>query len=143
MLLAMNSKQSLLFLLFVSLVIAVSLQSQKDTNPSPTIQTASINLPVPLDNPNIRQVSLFYSFYGRVKLIETIGDDMQLILDSSDTNLPAFILNSKNSQIMKFDGSGSYKPASADTLKTGLTVNIQMMYDLRLHTWKLTRVYIF
>lgn len=140
------------FFLLVLLAIAFILQFKivnfqdifkKDTNPPPALETNKIDLPVPLNQPNIRQVYLLYSFYGRIKLVEATGDDVQLILDVSDPILPSFILNSKDSQIIKMNSSGSQKFASVDDLKPGLTINIQIKYDLRLNTWKIIRVYIF
>lgn len=139
---------TIFFVLLISLMLAYAFQFkinnfQNIFKKSGPPDTSRINLPIPLDNPNIRQVSLLYSFYGRIKLVKSAGDDMQLILDVADTNLPPFILNSKDSQIIKVDSSGSLKRVSSDNLKPGLTTNIQMLYDLRLHTWKITRVYIF
>ncbi|MDO8470480.1 MAG: hypothetical protein Q7S63_00705 [bacterium] len=139
----MNPRQAFLFLFFVLLVIAASLHSNKGINFLPTAQTTSINLPVPLDNPNIRQVSLFYNFYGRIKLAEPAGNDVRLVLDSSDATLPAFIVDSKDSQVLRIDASGAQVSVSLEDLKPGLTTNIQMTYDLRLSIWKITRVYIF
>ncbi len=145
-----------LFLVLIAIIYVFQSQTtifqntfKSKVSPAPILETTKIDLPVPLTQPNIRQVYLFYSFYGRIKTVKTIEGGVQLILDVEDLSLPEFIVKPHEAQIIKVDsvgpiaGPGNQKNASADILEPGLTVNIQIRYDLRLYTWQVIRVYVF
>lgn len=134
----------LFFVLSIILVLTVG-QNRKinlSVNQSTTPQasnTNSLQLPFPINKPYLGMVILVYNFSGGIKEIKTTSDGSQLILDISDNNLPPFILNPGYTKLYKAV-DGQPKEISANDLKMGQNVSVQIMYDLKLNVWRVIRV---
>ncbi len=139
----------LFFVLIATLISVISNQKTKPlNNPSKTISSStenanSINLPFPINKPYLGMVILVYNFFGNIKEIKNVSEGMQVILDIPNDNLPSFIVNTQYTQIFKPGTDGKLTPASTDDLKVGTKANVQIMYDLKLNTWRVIRVDIF
>lgn len=140
----------LFFILVIGLIVIISHQKARSlTNttkaaPSPTsTSSTSINLPYPIDKPNLGMVIVVYNFFGPIKEIKDTPEGKQLILDIPNDNLPNFILNTKYTQIFKLGSNSEPTSTSIDDLKVGIKVNVQIMYDLKLSIWRVLRVDIF
>lgn len=128
-----------LFFILTAILIGIIL-NQKTNSPTPTSDINSIKLPFPINKPYLGLVIIVYNFFGPVKEVKNVPEGTQLVLDIPNDQLPNFILNTQYTQMFKPSKDSKPTPASIDDLEVGIKVNVQMMYDLKLNTWRVIRV---
>lgn len=118
--------------------------SEKDKSLSENIPVQTndkINLPLNLNSRNITTVYLAYNFFGPIKELRKVPDGVQIILDTSEENLPLFLVNDRDTKIFIIKNDRQL-PTSIDDLKPGLQVAISTTYDLKYHIWVTRTIHI-
>ncbi|HEY5601372.1 MAG TPA: hypothetical protein VIK81_04810 [Patescibacteria group bacterium] len=132
----------LILLIILVLIVKVAFKDKfpdkklfKPTDQKQTIVTPTqITLPVSLSNRNLGSVYLAYNFFGPVKEIKNISQGKQLILNTSDSDLPTFVINDRTG-IFKIENDKSVTTKNVNDLKSGQRVSISTTYDLKSLTW--------
>lgn len=110
------------------------------TNILPTNNTPA-DLPVPITNPMVTNVYYAYNFFGKVKEVKTNSEETVLALDTADTTIPLFILETNGTQILQVK-NGQVAPAAITDLKPGSAVSVSSTYDVKLRLWQTRAVHL-
>lgn len=106
------------------------------------VETNSITLPIPLTNRNISTVFLSYSFFGPIKEIKETTGGKQIILDTTEKNLPDFIVSDKSAKVFNVEKTGNLTEVKIDNLKEKQRVSISTTYEIKTQLWIARSVYI-
>lgn len=141
-----TKKTGSIFVVLTAILIVilglVYLNQNKSLSENIPVQTNDkINLPLNLNNRNITTVYLAYNFFGPIKELKKVPDGVQIILDTSEENLPLFLVNDRDTKIFIVKNDRQV-PTSIDDLKPGLQVAISTTYDLKYHIWVTRTIHI-
>ena len=129
------------FILLIAIIAVNSVQIKpfftKTSKTQELDKASKIELPVSLDNRNVNNVYLAYTFLGPIKEIKKVSP-IEIILETSEKNLPQFVITQEDTKIFRVGQDTNITSADIDDLKEGLHVSISTTYDLKTHLW-LTR----
>lgn len=136
-----------IFFILLSATIAVNFPNIKSFLKKVPItadvdKAGKIELPVSLNNRNVNNVYLTYTFFGPIKEVKKLPDGTEIILETSEKDLPQFIITQKDVKIFKVGQGTNITPAGIDDLRKGAHVSISTTYDLKTHLWITRSVHI-
>lgn len=102
--------------------------------PSP-IADKKIDLPVSIKDPSVSDLYLAYNFFGPIKEIKDTTAGKQIILDTTEKDLPNFIISGQETSIGRISPNNAPTPASEKDLKTGQHVAISATYNVKKGDW--------
>lgn len=87
---------------------------------------------------------LHYFFHGKIKEIQKTADDSRIILEDTDSALPAFVITptTRISLIAPPYNASTVSPLSLSKLHAGAEIELSMEYDLRSTTWRVQDVFV-
>jgi len=144
-----KSKNFPIFVFFVLLaaVLAVNSSYIKSFLKNPSLKTQAENtgkleLPVSLNNLNVSNTYLAYNFFGPIKEVKKLASGTEIILETSEKDLPQFVITVDATKIFKVEKNTNITSATIEDLKKGAHVSISTTYDLKTHLWITRTVHI-
>ena len=144
-----KSRNFPIFIFFVLLtaILAVNSNSIKSFLKKAPItaevdKTRKIEPPVSLNNRNVNNAYLAYTFFGPIKETKKLSAGTEIILETSEKDLPQFIVDQDVTKIFKFEENKNIIGATIEDLRKGARVSISTTYDLKTHLWITRTVHI-
>lgn len=137
------------FVFFILLIAIIAVNSaqikQFFTKTVPTVEmdkAGKIDLPVSLNNLNVSNVYLAYNFFGPIKEIKRVPAGVEIILETSQRDLPQFIITPDVTKIFKIGQDTDVTSVTIEDLRKGGRVSISTTYDLKTLLWIARTVHI-
>lgn len=144
-------KSVFLLLLVISIGLGLIIVLQSQSNQKNSVNKGageyplkSIELPAPIDHPNVQAVFLHYLIAGPLKELKDVPQGKQLILEGKEEGLPPFII-SPETRIAKISppyGLKDITPLSIKELIPGVHLSISIEYDPRAKLWFLRDIFV-
>jgi hypothetical protein len=118
-------------------------KSKADVQKSETSSDVSADFPLSVNSQSVTSAYVHYYLTGTISEVKNDGG-YEIILDSSETNLPALIIGERTriSRITPPYSESTSQLMAASDLKEGLVVDISIEYDLRNKNWNILDVFV-
>lgn len=103
----------------------------------PPINTYS-DFPVKPNTNGVSSISMLYTFKGKITHIDKNKDALILTLDTQNPSFPTFRV--ERGANIYYVQNGKFVPQTFDTLLPGISVSINMSYDILSKSWILMSV---